>query len=619
MGFLSSPQPFDADVEKATSHTKTSEDWALIMEICDKVGNSSVHAKDCLRSIVKRLNAQDPHIVILAITLLDACSSNCGKVFHLEIASREFENQFIKLLNNSRSQPKIYEKLKALLKKWAEGDFKTDPQLNLIPSLYQKLKLEGHDFSSLNETPKPQTYALSKDPNVVSSAQEEEEIAKAIELSLKESTKQSIVTQSSPSSKKTTSLYPNVHSALSTPSTSEGRKVKALYDFEAVEDNELTFTAGEIIHILDDSDPNWWKGSNKRGEGLFPSNFVTADLTVEPDLCPKLESNNKKSVQFNEEVEVKTVKREPEVVEVEIDEQKMDRCLNLLHEADPQSGTMDSHEMLDLEDQVSAMGPLIDTALEKVDKQHAMLTQLSSDLVDAMNLYHTLMREPAISSYTLPKMPPQQMVYPYPHPQGMHPQGIHPQAGIPQGHHHIQSTHPQAMHPPGMPPQVAHSQTIHTNQTQPHVSHMQAAHPSAAHLQGQQPQTVHPQSPHLQGAPPHLYNGITPGAHAQMISQQRFATNTQPTPEMMNSSQGSTSLPIMTQPHNFHMPSGLRQIPPEVRQESQQTSENNTPYSHQGFPVQTSSSLPVSYIHVPSGQHISQQQQFAAPNGQRMM
>ncbi|XP_053984837.1 signal transducing adapter molecule 1 isoform X3 [Hylaeus volcanicus] len=391
MSLFQNSSPFDADVEKATSEKNMSEEWGKIMDICDKVGTSTQSAKDCLRSIVKRLYSPDPHIVIQALTLLDACVSNCGKTFHLEIASRNFENDLRKLVNHS--QPQIAERTKGLLKKWAEGDFKSDPQLNLIPSLYNKLRNEGHKFTTLSDM----KSLLRKNPNVVTNSQEEEDLAKAIELSLKETKAQSQVlsSHSSPASKKSTSLYPNVSSALGTSSSSEGRKVRALYDFEAAEDNELTFLAGEIINILDDSDPNWWKGTNHRGEGLFPSNFVTADLSVEPEQFTK--------------VEVKTVKREPEVIEVEIDERKMDKLLHLLHEADPQCDTSDPQEMIDLEEQVTAMGPLIDAALEKVDRRHAQLTQLSSDLVDALNLYHTLMREPpppTTSSYTLPKMPP---------------------------------------------------------------------------------------------------------------------------------------------------------------------------------------------------------------------
>lgn len=50
--------------------------------------------------------------------------------------------------------------------------------------------------------------------------------------------------------------------------------------------------------------------------------------------------------------------------------------------------------MLQLEAQVNLMLPLIDTELERVDRKHAQLTQLSKDLVDANNLYHSLMREP---------------------------------------------------------------------------------------------------------------------------------------------------------------------------------------------------------------------------------
>lgn len=54
---------------------------------------------------------------------------------------------------------------------------------------------------------------------------------------------------------------------------------------------------------------------------------------------------------------------------------------------------------INITEEVNAMGPLIDAELEKVDRKHAQLTQLSSNLVDALNLYHTLMREPFIGSH----------------------------------------------------------------------------------------------------------------------------------------------------------------------------------------------------------------------------
>ncbi|KAF2896891.1 hypothetical protein ILUMI_09278 [Ignelater luminosus] len=387
MGLFGSTSPFDSDVEKATSEKNTSEQWGLILDVCDKASKSSEDAKGYLRSIFKRLNSPDPHIAIQAATLLDACVSNCGKTFHIEIASREFENEYCKLIK--KCHPKVAQKLKESLKKWAEGEFKTDQQLNLIPSLYVKLKNSGIDFTA--EMPVKKTVTLSKDPNVVQSQEEEDQIAKAIELSLKE-------TSGSPRNSGATasSLYPtNLGATGLTMSGSSGtssamqpakesRKVRALYDFEAAEDNELTFTAGEIIVVIDDSDPNWWKGSNQRGEGLFPANFVTADLSVEP------EQLTKKMVQFKET----EVKEEKEPEEVEINEGKIDRLIHLLHEADPTNPEQDSDEMLKLEREVNGMGPLIDTELERVDRKHAQLTQLSSDLVEALSLYHTLMREP---------------------------------------------------------------------------------------------------------------------------------------------------------------------------------------------------------------------------------
>jgi len=73
--------------------------------------------------------------------------SNCGLPFHLEIASRDFEQEFRKLIHKSQERT-VKDKLLLCLHKWAEFEFKTDPQLDLIPSLYSKLKSSGVDFPS---------------------------------------------------------------------------------------------------------------------------------------------------------------------------------------------------------------------------------------------------------------------------------------------------------------------------------------------------------------------------------------------------------------------------------------------------------------------------------------
>ncbi|KAK0078631.1 hypothetical protein PV326_009230 [Microctonus aethiopoides] len=358
--------------------------------------------------------------------------SNCCKNFNLEIVSRDFETELKKLL--SHQQQKLLDKTKILFKKWSEGDFKTDAQLNLIPSLYNKLKSEGLDFSGLTETLK---HACPKGSSA-STHKEEQDLANK-ELSLKENKQ---------------------NSSSSSHDPPERRKVRAaLYDFEAAEDNELSFAAGDIIHILDDSDPNWWTDARGEMNGLFPASFVTADLSVEPEQMIKLEQGTRKSIQFAEEVEVKTLKREPEQI---------------------LSDAGDPPELFDLEEQVTAMGPLIDAALEKVDRRHAQLTQLSADLI-----YNG--------------MPP-----PPPPPQQQHQSSYNPASGMPpgpyninmsglplnpndyMGHHNMPNmTMPQLYH---LPPPGSHQ---HPSPSGHHPSGLSQAHVAVHPSEHQIP--VHPQ------------------------------------------------------------------------------------------------------------------------------
>ncbi|GIY05255.1 signal transducing adapter molecule 1 [Caerostris extrusa] len=390
--------PFDQAVEKATSEMNTSEDYQTIFEICDKIDSTPNGPKEALRSISKRLNSNVPLHVMHALTLLDCCVKNCGRKFHLEVCSRDFETEIKKLL--SKGHAKCVEKLKELLKKWTEEEFKNDPELSLIPSLYHSIKTESQ-LSDIN------AHRSKESSSARESKKEDEDLAKAIELSLKES--------------KTTgsSLYPNTSLASSSSMIKtvkkEPRKVRALYDFIAAEENELSFKSGDIIHIIDDSDPSWFLGSNQNGEGLFPANFVTSDLSMESLPTAKTE---KKTVQFNEEVKVKTLVETP-VEEVVIDEKKIDTMLAALHDADPTGQIPDTDELLALEDHCLAMGPLIEQELEQVDRRHAELTQCNKLLVDALKSYETLMKSYPSIPYAPYQVPPDVM-HSYPQPQPTH-------------------------------------------------------------------------------------------------------------------------------------------------------------------------------------------------------
>lgn len=69
--------------------------------------------------------------------------------------------------------------------------------------------------------------------------------------------------------------------------------------------------------------------------------------------------------------------------------------------------------MFQLEAEVNQMFPLIDNELELVDRHHAKLTQLSTSLVEAINMYHLLMRESDLQSSNLNIYKPQFQITPY--------------------------------------------------------------------------------------------------------------------------------------------------------------------------------------------------------------
>ncbi|XP_046841059.1 signal transducing adapter molecule 1-like [Xenia sp. Carnegie-2017] len=325
MPFYSKSSPLDEIVEKATSERNLTENWREIMNVCDRVSRSSSGPKDGLNSILKRVDNHNPKVSLqaLRLALLDACVNNCGKHFYTEVCSRDFVGEVRNLLRKIHRLAAL--KLKGMIKEWVKM-FKNDPQLSLIPTLYEELKREKEEF--------PQTLAanitLSSLPaKETATSAEEHDLALAIQMSLHEANS---------SQSKTPSLYPSVQA------TSQ---------------------------FTDNSDANWWKGEVNGRSGLFPTNFVTTNMTPDPKQA---------SASITQPVA--------------IDEEKIKQCLVMLKNANVEEEDDDEETLIELEETCRKMAPLIADKIQVIQKKYDELTDINVSFLQAMSKYQNMLNEP---------------------------------------------------------------------------------------------------------------------------------------------------------------------------------------------------------------------------------
>ncbi|XP_041660585.1 intersectin-2a isoform X2 [Cheilinus undulatus] len=70
-------------------------------------------------------------------------------------------------------------------------------------------------------------------------------------------------------------------SSKSSPSPLPVCQVIAMYDYTAANVDELSFSKGQLINVLDKTNPDWWKGEANGVTGLLPTNYVK--MTTESD------------------------------------------------------------------------------------------------------------------------------------------------------------------------------------------------------------------------------------------------------------------------------------------------------------------------------------------------
>ncbi|KAG8696892.1 ESCRT-0 subunit protein hse1 [Ceratobasidium sp. 394] len=168
--------PYDDIVVKATDENQTSENWEILINLCDKVSEDGEQgARNVIAALLKRLTHRNANVQLYALSVAEALSKNCDITVHREMASKAFTQGLANLATDRNGHERVKKRTLGLIKLWA-GEFAHDPQLGLMEECYSSLKAKGMRFEDLNENPAPQY-------DDEAARREEEELQRVLEMS----------------------------------------------------------------------------------------------------------------------------------------------------------------------------------------------------------------------------------------------------------------------------------------------------------------------------------------------------------------------------------------------------------------------------------------------------
>ncbi|WPK26235.1 hypothetical protein PUMCH_003584 [Australozyma saopauloensis] len=392
----------DILIQKATDATLTSDDWRLIMEVCDAVSAApEQNTKTAITALKTCLSKKDANTILRTLSLMVALAENCGSRMQQEIASTSFLNEF---LIKKLADKKLHKELKIRIADTIgqlHGSFKSDPSLKPISDAYNQVRLRYSQYLT-NLPDKPAKQALSSQER----NQQDMELDRALKLSVQEYEREQSLRKAYLSEKplpQAQNREQEVKKKDSGPksashaSIASVKKVCALYDLISYEADELSFRKGDIITVIESVYRDWWRGSLPNGKtGIFPLNYVTPVI-----------SKTAEELAREEELEANLIN---------VENRKIDKLLSLLSSSpDPAA----EEEITQLYNQIiphkATLARLIDSYSSRSDELRVMNDQLSHETKNYNELLDGLvsMRQKAAATGPLP-YPSNQALQGYP-------------------------------------------------------------------------------------------------------------------------------------------------------------------------------------------------------------
>ncbi|KAG8839353.1 ESCRT-0 subunit protein hse1 [Serendipita sp. 400] len=513
--FRGATNPYEEIVVKATDENQTSENWEIILNLCDKVAEEGEQgARNVTAAVLKRLTHRNANVQIYSLAVAEALSKNCGIEVHREIASRAFTQGLEKLVTDRTGHDKVKKKALSLIDGW-EKEWANDPSLNIMHELHENLKGKGFRFELPVEPPPPDVDVIRR--------REEEELQRVLELSMQDKGGRSWGGGYAPSpsaGSSSTKDYGSTQAAAGSSSRPQATKPEAQQPTGGYAAS-ATRRAIDVVHQA----PLGYSASSSSSTTAPETSHAASSQTQSSSYTPATEP-------LPEPTSADLAREAEAEASVFAQSVNIDKLLTLLRNFDINKNNLaDDENIQELYRSSMGVRPKIIRLIEKYNQKKVELAMMNDNFVSAKELFDRMMEESLAkhnpNAYPFRREPsarppgwggqyPQQQPPPQP--------GFYPQYGpLPQ--EAAQATYPPQLYPPQpqIDPALYAAQQAYAGQDpnayqaqqfpQQPVQQPQGYDPNAyaAQLQAQQAQQAQAS---LQGQQPQVYDPAQYGAQA---------------------------------------------------------------------------------------------------------
>ncbi|KAI0635221.1 VHS domain-containing protein [Trametes polyzona] len=278
----SNVSPLEVLITRACNPVLGEPNYALHLEVAEYINQKKANnPREAAMFIARLVNHRNPHVAMLALSLLETLVQSCGYPFQLQIATKEFLNELVRRFPE-RPPPfpgPVMQKILDLINSWKEGicvesRFKDD--FGNIRDMHRLLTFKGYRFRPVPQQPAAATASVRSNAERVMQNLKSAEELEAEDREAQEAKLQELIRRGTPR---------DLAAAQELMKTLAGANPDAKPDYRTQALNELNKLESKVIllnEILDNVDTT-------RGEKFVQGDVYDQVASILKDARPKIQ------------------------------------------------------------------------------------------------------------------------------------------------------------------------------------------------------------------------------------------------------------------------------------------------------------------------------------------